>query len=375
MSRSSKSSGLPSRYDDVLNQRFAEAMTALRAEGATALRQPRRRSWKLVAASIGLGLLVTAMRLSPARTRSTVPFAPTNTVQVMGLSQSPAEFLPPPASTSVSQPPSPARPTAAALSSQPAKRSRGSAAALHDSAGSTAGLLGIATAAELSGIERTDAGTVAYVRAAPSPAAAEEAVLFDEDRDTTLTITAEREDEPRRVVNLGARFQASLVYPVRTGASPVPVTARIDADVKVGDETAIKQGSLLVGSAIATRDSDRVQIGFQALVQDGITSRFVAVALGSDGEMGIPGKLIRKASGGRRWAGRAAGAVGSALSLDLARRTSGLTGTAARELAADIDRDLDYFERHFGENRSDKVVEAAGGALLVVSLAADWAVR
>jgi hypothetical protein len=357
-----KSSQLPSRYEQVLNKRFAEAMDTLRRSPSTPTTGTARRPWWLIAGSIVAGLAVTTMRLFPTITRSSVPFAASNTVQVMGLSQGAGEFLP------LAAPPPP---PAASLESVPTPKPVGTRVAGVVTRADES-RFGIALPDTLASVEETDAGTVAYLRAAPK---VEEAVLFDDETEPNLTIAVDHEqDQPRRVVNLGSRVPATLVYPVRTGPAPVPVTARINEEVRVGDHTAIKAGSLLVGSAIATRESDRVQMAFSALVQDGLTVRFQGVALGADGEMGVAGRLIRKGTTGRRWASRAAGAVGAALSLDLARKTSGLTGTAARELASDVDRDFDYFERNWGEGRSDKVVEAASGTAFLVSLGADLVV-
>lgn len=376
MTPTDRTPALPSRYDQVLNQRFAEAMKTIGTHGAAPTPAgARRRPWALIAGSAVLAAAGMVMGLSPARARSSVPFAASNTVQVMGLAQGPAEFIPPSPA-----PPSPspsASPDAAVPEETPSpKRVAATPAskAMRPKPPSLSGLEGAAAESEAT-VEDVDGATVAYAKpASPTPSVPPDgAVLFDEDGDGALTIRAASDEErPRRVVNLGTRLAASLVYPVRTGGASVPVTARVDADVKVGDQIAIKAGSLLVGSAIATRDSDRVQIAFAAIVRDGLTSRFQGVALGADGEMGISGRLLRKASGGgSRWKARALGAAGSALSYDLARKTSGLTGTAARELASDIDRDFDAFERDWAENRSDKVVEARAGASLVVCLGAD----
>jgi hypothetical protein len=91
--------------------------------------------------------------------------------------------------------------------------------------------------------------------------------------------------------------------------------------------------------------------------------------------MGVGGRLLRKGSGGKRWMGRAAGALGTAVTLGLARRADGMAGTAAREIASDVDRELDALERQWGDSRSDKVLEAPAGTPVVASLSVDLEIR
>lgn len=361
-------SHLPSRYDEVLNKRFAEVVRQLK-EPAVVERRPSGSKHLLPTILGSAGLLAAFLALRPvaARTRSSVAFGPANSVQVMGLSQSPEEFIPPAAASPSPAPAAPAERPAPPAPPRRATTTRPSALG--------ADLRGIVESKDIASIAEGDAGTTAFLRVAPTPAPSDGAVLFDEDRDAGVTVAAAREDDRRRVVNLGTRVKATLVYAVRTGSAPVPVTARIEEDVRVGESVVIRAGSLLVGQALATRSDDRVQVALSALVQDGFTSRFQGVALGPDGELGVAGRLVRKASGSRRWTGRAAGALGTALSLGLARRASGVAGTAAREIAADVDHDLDVFERRWGQELSDKVIEAGAGTPLVVSLVADLEVR
>ncbi len=374
MSTAPRAASLPSRYEQVLNQRCAEAMKTLRDQSNGRAPAPKPRLWKLIAGLGTAALAAIVMNSGASAARSTVPFAATNTVQVMGLSNGVRDFMPP---APAQAPAAPAAEEAAEEKTDDAPARSPVRAALppaNPRVRAASALAGIAQPDEVVDADVSPAGTVAWLR--PARKAGDEAVLFDEQDDPSLTIAADRaEDGPRRVVNVGTRFAATLIYPVRTGGAPVPVAARVVDDVRVGEQVVIRAGATLVGSAIATRDSNRVQVAFHAFVQDGLTMRLQGLALGTDGDMGVVGKVLRKASTNRKWGARAVGAVGAAASIGLARKTSGAVGTAAREIADDVDRDFDFFERTWGEDRTDKVIEARAGEKFVVCLNADLDVR
>lgn len=180
-------------------------------------------------------------------------------------------------------------------------------------------------------------------------------------------------------MNLGTRFPVRLEVPVLTDAANVPVTALVMADVPAGDGVPIRAGSRLVGQAIAVRDNDRIQILFSALIQGGVTLPIQALAMQPDGQMGIPAKVIKKASGGKSAAGKVLGVVGGAASA----ATFGLIPTGgdvgdqmaaamAREAAQDAAAGMEEASRRWAAQRSDKVLSAQAGVAFQVFLQADF---
>jgi type IV secretory pathway VirB10-like protein len=128
-------------------------------------------------------------------------------------------------------------------------------------------------------------------------------------------ITAVR-DAQKALLNIGTTFDVSIAQAIRATGAGIPVTAVVSKDVPVGTRVAIPAGSRVVGTAYATTSDDRVQIVFSAVVHNGRTSRIAAVAFGHDGDVGLPGKVLKK-GGGKKVLGSIIGAGASVLSLGL----------------------------------------------------------
>src|SRR5262249_9744085 len=124
------------------------------------------------------------------------------------------------------------------------------------------------------------------------------------------------------VVNIGTRVEAVLTEPIVTGAALAPATAKLATDVMAGGQGAIPSGTLLVGEGFATQQDDRAQVVFSAIVKDGKTVQFEGWAL-QQGEVGVKGKVIRKASKGKSGAGTLLGAAATGLSFGLSGAVPG----------------------------------------------------
>ena len=111
------------------------------------------------------------------------------------------------------------------------------------------------------------------------------------------------EKPPPLVVNVGTRVQAVLTDPVVTGAAWLRRRPSSRRTSIVGDRLAIPAGTVLVGEGFATQQDDRAQVVFSAIVKDGKTLQFEGWAL-QEGEIGVKGKVVRKASKGKKGAGQ-----------------------------------------------------------------------
>ena len=173
---------------------------------------------------------------------------------------------------------------------------------------------------------------------------------------------------PPIVVNVGTRVDAVLTDPVVTGIALAPATAKLAKDFYVGDRLAIPAGTLLAGEAFSTQDDDRAQVVFTALVRDGKTVQFEGWAL-QQGEAGVRGKVIRKASRAKKGAGNVLGAAASALTFGLGGALGGAEGAALASLGNTAASDLVGVGREW--RRSDKVVRIEAGAPLTIYIRRD----
>ena len=174
------------------------------------------------------------------------------------------------------------------------------------------------------------------------------------------------------IVNVGTRLDAVLTDPVITGAALAPATAQLAKDLVVGDRLVMRQGTSLVGEAFATQTDDRAQIVFSAIVKDGKTVPFEGWAL-QQGEMGVRGKVIRKASKVKKGASAVLGAAASALTFGLAGVSSGAESAALASLGNAAANDLLGVGRDW--RRSDKGVRIAAGIPITVYIRRDLSIE
>jgi hypothetical protein len=170
------------------------------------------------------------------------------------------------------------------------------------------------------------------------------------------------------VINVGTRLQAVLAEPLITGAAMAPASAKLAADLYVGDRLVIPEGTALVGEGFATQQDDRVQVVFSAFVREGKTLPLEAWAL-QDSEMGVKGKVLRKGSKGKKGAGTVLGAAASALSFGLAGAAPGATGAALASLGSTASSDLSRLGRDW--RWSDKAVRVEAGVPITVYVRRD----
>jgi hypothetical protein len=173
---------------------------------------------------------------------------------------------------------------------------------------------------------------------------------------------------PAPVVNVGTRMPAVVTEPVVTGIALAPVTARLAQDVTVGPTVVIPSGATLVGDAFSTQEGDRVQVVFSAVVVNGRTVRLEGWGL-QDGEMGLRGKVLRKASKKKRSSAALLGAAATGLAYGTSGVVPGAAGAALSSLGSSVGSDVDGLSREW--RRSDKVVRVEAGVPVTVYLRRD----
>lgn len=192
--------------------------------------------------------------------------------------------------------------------------------------------------------------------------AAADIVLYDETGEHGVLVPAAT-PQSAPVINVGTRIRALLPEPITTSPGGTPVVALVAEQVTIGDRVVLPAGARLVGDAFAIDEDDRVQVVLTALVLDGRTAPLSGVALSDDNRLGLPAKVIKKRSKGKRGLGKALGIVGSTLSFGLIPRGSDLGAAAASQLASETARDLNQIEARW--TRSDKVLRAPAGNVTV----------
>jgi hypothetical protein len=199
----------------------------------------------------------------------------------------------------------------------------------------------------------------------------DEEVLFDSGSNFVAVVPAA---EPRApiVLNVGARIPIVLAEPLTTGATSVPLNARVASDVMVGSRVALAAGSPVIGEGFAVHENDRVQAVLAAVVVDRRTLPLQGLVLGGDGELGLAGKVLKKGAKTKGAAGRILGVLGSAAnaaSLGLFATKPGLAEAAAVELTQDATRSLDRLGERW--SLSNKVVRVPAGTTAYVYLRSD----
>lgn len=342
---------LPSRYDEILDKRMAEARRVL--QQAQTMETPQASRPMVVALVVALAVVVLFgfVRQPAGRPTGALPFDRASVVSAdtLGVAALAEDLVPPPPQTTAVSPAAPAAPAPEPVPAEPVRPRRLRLRPL--------------------GTPTVEPSKLEARAVFPQPQF-EEIPIEDAELDVPAVAVS-----PAAVVNVGTRLRAVLSGPVMTGSSAAPVAARVSEDIVIGGDVAVPTGATLVGEAIATRQDDRAQIVFNALVAGGVTHPIRAMALAEDGQVGLTAALVRKASTGKRGLGRALGAVGSALTLGLVAGPSNPGKAAAEHLALASATDLAELDRRWSEDRSDKVLRVSAGVPFLVYLEADLKLR
>jgi hypothetical protein len=379
---------LPMRYDDVLDRKGEELRETLReavqgtANGAQrvgaafAIPEGGMKRVGVAAAAVFVAYaLITALLPRSASGRSTVPFDKSVSVQTLGGGFTIQDLIPPSATP---PPPQPKDPVLALAESDPALKAAAATPPPPRPARPPEPFVPtpkpkcekceLEKAARARAEQEARGGSVSQ---GPAGGDGFGVVLYSEDPGEGLDIPAAQ--APHSILlNIGTRFVANLAFKVRTGAAPAPVTATVKTDVMAGPDLAVRAGATLVGQAIAVRDTERVQILFTSLVQDGRTMPIMGIALGPDDQLGLPGKVIRRASGGKSLGGRVLGGIARIGTFGLVGGgAAGLTGAAESALVGDVAQELSGLEQKWARERSDAVIESPARAPVIVYLEGD----
>ena len=174
---------------------------------------------------------------------------------------------------------------------------------------------------------------------------------------------------PRPTLNLGTRIPVRILGNATTALNGAPVSATVAGDVVRDGRVLVPAGTVVHGDAYATPESDsRAQLTWSAMVLTGQTVRLTASTLGADDQLGVPGKLVRKASKTKRGFGTVLGAVGRAVTFG-AFGSGGVAQRAAGETVARVGDGLDGLGREW--TVSDKGVRVAAGTSATLVLRAD----
>ena len=179
------------------------------------------------------------------------------------------------------------------------------------------------------------------------------------------------EDFGPRTLAPGTRLAAILTNAIATGAVGAPVSAVMAEDLTQAGRVVVPVGTTLVGEAFSTRSDDRIQVVFQSLVREGSTIPLRAMALGADGQVGLQGTLVRKASKGKKGLGKVLGAVASTLTLGAVGGGGDPVGALADGLVTAGAAGLTDLERAWATERSDKVIRVAAGTRLTAWIQAE----
>jgi hypothetical protein len=375
---------LPSRYDEVLNQRVAEHARALLAaakpSSAPLLRLPR---WAVPALVIAAGVMATGALLGTDSERqpTKVPFAKTNVISTGAVGrQTSAEDLIGPSPSA--QPQASAEPAAELLPSMTAQHDRASSAKTGGARSRSFG--GEPTKREPPLDALTPAQTKAdcpNCKTAASPAIGKESlepateVLEEEGASYSADLPA-LPKPPDTAVTVGTRIRAKLTHAVVTSFAGAPVTALVQEDVIAGGQVVVPAGTLLAGEAFGTNLDDRAQVTFSALVTDGHTLHFRGLGIGADNRLGLVGRVVRRASAPKKGVGRVLGSVGAALAGGLAAEVNGgVLGNAGLNLAGGLATELTQLDRTWATERSDKAIEVPAGAEITVYVQTDVRVQ
>jgi hypothetical protein len=368
---------LPSRYEEVMNQRIANEAGRLATQVQAGNRGAGLQNWGVPVAVVGLGLAGVFMLLGRSEAGSppgSVPFDRSVVISSgsTGSRASAEDLIPPKAS------PAPTAAVPAADFAAKASNLQGRELHVHP------------TPAPRRVTRQPKAQPNPIPSEAPCPTCEREVVEATKAREQAQAGISPNAaegtgaatqptpappvapEQARTLMNVGSRFDVTLTFPVNTAFAGAPVNATLAKDmVDAGGRLVMPAGTLLVGEAFATQVDDRAQIIFTAIVRDGRTTPFRGIAVGGDAQLGVPGRVVRKASAAKKGAGRVLGSIGQALSFGLVGRGDGVLGDAGAILANETASDLSQLDRAWSLQRSDKVLEVKAGTTVTVYVQSD----
>jgi hypothetical protein len=342
---------LPSRHTSVEMQQGVLRSAQLLARAQASGPQKTPALWKLMGAALPVAMLIlvaTRDRASARASTSGVSFDRTQLVSagLAGLKVSAQDLVDPS--------PSPQETALPALQSQPPPspsprpwRRRGLPAPLDSPRPPS----GSATIPERPACEACDRAKVAADRATET--------LYEAGYGLDIAVP---EETPKTRIALGTRIPAVLASPVTTSPEGAPVTAEVASDVVLGGRVGIPAGSHLEGVAFGTESDDRARILLTAVVVGGRTVPLPAVALDSNSDLGLPGKVVSRGSKRKHGGGLLLRALGGAAGYGLGG-SSGLAGAALSQLGGAFSQDLTNITRDW--MISDKAVRVPAGTPLV----------
>ena len=371
---------LPSRYEEVMNQRIANEAGRLATQVQAGNRGMKLPGWGVPVAVIGFGTAAVLMVLGRSEASSppsNVPFDRSAVISSgsTGSRASAEDLIPPKASPAPSASPAAAAGDFAAKASDVHDHGREAGPHVHQAAAprKVAGPAPVKArptpvpteqACSTCGRKGVEAGTAAATATADGAVAAA--------LPTPAPAPLATPEPSRTLMNVGSRFQVTLTFPVNTAFSGAPVNATVAKDVvNEAGKVVMPAGTLLVGEAFATQVDDRAQIIFTAIVRDGRTIPFRGITVGADAQLGVPGRVVRKASVAKKGAGRVLGSIGQALSFGLVGRGDGVLADAGAMLANETASDLSQLDRTWSLQRSDKVLEVKAGTTVTVYVQSD----
>lgn len=322
---------LPSRYDEILDQRLKTAREVIQQAQQSA--GGKRIHWNWRYAALGLLSVILAISVGTGKdepSKGSLPFdrAAVVSADTLGLGVQPGDFVTaaPKRSATPTPSPTPQPPRAASIVVRrprptPPPPPRGTS-------------------------DRHEDG--------------DEDLLLD---GVAVHVPALEDLGPQRLAP-GTRLAAILTNAIATGAVGSPVSAVLAEDLMQGGRVVVPIGTTLIGEAFSTRSDDRIQVVFQALVREGSSVPLRAVALGADGQVGLQGTLVRKGSKAKKGLGKVLGAVASTLTLGAVGGGGDAVGALADGLVTAGAVGLTDLERAWAMERSDKVIRVAAGTRL-----------
>jgi hypothetical protein len=374
---------LPSRYDEVLNQRVAQQAQALIAAGraSTPIRVPRWTVPLLIV--VGGTVAVLALAATPYdSTSSRVPFEKRNVISAgsVGVQASAEELVGP----SPAPRPSPSSESAAGI--LPSANSQVETKAVADR------ILYDRPSESRTARRAIREGDSHSTQPDPTPSPRCRSCRPGLATANATDHTAEEPLEevggqyaadvpamvpaPECLLNVGTRFRATLTDAAVTSFAGTPVTATLQNDLISNGQVILPEGTTVVGEAFGTSADDRAQVALTAFVKDGVTVPFRGVVIGADSRLGVAGRVVHKGSMRRKGAGRFFGAVGSAVAAGLAAQAGGgVVGNAGVTLAGDLASDMNQLERTWASERSDKAVAIPARTVVTVYVQSDVRIR
>lgn len=113
----------------------------------------------------------------------------------------------------------------------------------------------------------------------------------NQDKSSSMILSRTGTDS-RTQLSAGTKFKIRLASKVTITNQPMPVVGFVSDDVMNENSTAIPNGSKILGDASFDAESERASINWRSIIMpDGRERSISAVAIGSDGQIGISGNV------------------------------------------------------------------------------------